>query len=107
MKDLEKELAELRNSIKQLQNGVEQTFEERKLEMSYEREKMRFEAGFNARNIILVCLLILALCSQILFGMFIYKYFEFEAQNTERYIEVQNVSENHSMLYNSVASKDK
>lgn len=105
MKGIDKELEALRDSVAELQNSLKQTFEERRLEMAYEREKMRYECGFNARNIIIIGLLLLALCSPILCGLFIHKYFEFETTNTAHYIEVQNVSDNNAMLYSNIAGE--
>lgn len=102
MNKLKSELDAIKKNVSSFEKVVSQGFDERNLDMEYEMQKMRYEAGFNARNIIFLLLILSTLMSQLLFGWAIYRYFEFENQNTERYIEVQNVSDNNSMVLNSV-----
>ena len=104
---LKGELDAIKKSVSSFEKLVSQGFDERNLDIEYEMQKMKYEAGFNARNIILLLLILSALMSQFLFGWAIYRYFEFEKQNTYQAIEIENLSDNHSTLYNSVANKNK
>ena len=51
MKELKKEVETLKKNLENIESVVSRCFEERKLEMTYEIEKMRYENNFNARNI--------------------------------------------------------
>lgn len=105
--NMNKELEEIRNCVKSLKNDLQSVLNERRMDMAYEKQKMRYEADFNARNIILIIVLMLGLCSQLLFGLFIWRYFDFEKSNVAGHIEVQNASSDQSFLLNSVANGDK
>lgn len=102
MKELKKEVEVLKKNLENIEAAVSRCFEERKLEMTYEIEKMRYENNFNAKNITYIILAILPFFMSIVFGYVIYKYFEFEKQNTQSYIEVENLSDNNSKLYNTI-----
>ena len=104
---LKSELAAIKKSVSSFEEAVSQGFDERNLDMKYEMEKMKYESRFNARNIILLLLISSAIISQLLFGWAIYRYFDFEKQNMYQAIEIENVSDNNSTLYNSVANKSK
>ena len=75
MKELKKEVEVLKKNLENIEAAVSRCFEERKLEMTYEIEKMRYENNFNAKNITYIILAILPFFMSIVFGYVIYKYF--------------------------------
>lgn len=95
---LKSELAAIKKSVSSFEEAVSQGFDERNLDMKYEMEKMKYESRFNARNIILLLLISSAIISQLLFGWAIYRYFDFEKQNTANFLQVESISDNHSIL---------
>ena len=97
---LKSELAAIKKSVSSFEEAVSQGFDERNLDMKYEMEKMKYEARFNARNIILLLLILSAIISQLLFGWAIYRYFDFEKQNTANFLQVESISDNQSILNN-------
>lgn len=99
---LKSELAAIKKSVSSFEEAVSQGFDERNLDMKYEMEKMKYEARFNARNIILLLLILSAIISQLLFGWAIYRYFEFEKQNTANFVQVESISDNQSILNNNI-----
>lgn len=99
---LKGELDAIKKSVSSFEKVVSQGFDERNLDIEYEMQKMKYEAGFNARNIILLLLILSALMSQFLFGWAIYRYFEFEKQNTANFVQVESISDNQSILNNSI-----
>lgn len=107
MQEFKKDLSEIKEDLESLKKAVYKGFEERRLDMTYEIEKMRLEAGFNAKNIILILLLLFPFAMAVVFGFGIYKYFQFETQNTKAYIEVENISDNNSELFNSINNGSK
>ena len=90
----------IKKSVSSFEEAVSQGFDERNLDMKYEMEKMKYEARFNARNIILLLLILSAIISQLLFGWAIYRYFDFEKQNTANFLQVESISDNQSILNN-------
>jgi hypothetical protein len=76
MKEMKADIQMLKNHLKTLENVVTRGFEERKLEMTYEIEKMRAENGFNARNIIYMLLMLFPFLMCLVFAYGIYKYFQ-------------------------------
>ncbi len=107
MQEFKKDLSEIKEDLESLKKAVYKGFEERRLDMTYEIEKMRLEAGFNAKNIIFILLLLFPFAMAAVFGFCIYKYFEFETQNTKSYIEVENISDNNSELFNLINNGSK
>lgn len=105
MSILKEDLDKLYDQLQMLQNRVEKGFEERRLDMSYEKEKMRYEGGFNARNVILIFVLLIGVMSQVLFGLFIVKYFNFEASNIKQVIEVETFSDDESYSNSFVGNR--
>lgn len=99
---LKGELDAIKKSVSYFEKVVSQGFDERNLDIEYEMQKMKYEAGFNARNIILLLLILSALMSQFLFGWAIYRYFEFEKQNTANFVQVESISDNQSILNNNI-----
>ena len=99
---LKGELDAIKKSVSSFEKEVSQGFDERNLDIEYEMQKMKYEAGFNARNIILLLLILSALMSQFLFGWAIYRYFEFEKQNTANFVQVESISDNQSILNNNI-----
>lgn len=99
---LKNELAALKKSVSSFEEAVSQGFDERNLDMNYEMEKMKYESRFNARNIILLLLISSAIISQLLFGWAIYRYFDFEKQNTANFVQVESISDNQSILNNHI-----
>lgn len=99
---LKGELDAIKKSVSSFEKVVSQGFDERNLDIEYEMQKMKYEAGFNARNIILLLLILSALMSQFLFGWAIYRYFEFEKQNTANFVQVESISDNQSILSNNI-----
>lgn len=99
---LKGELDAIKKSVSSFEKVVSQGFDERNLDIEYEMQKMKYEAGFNARNIILLLLILSALMSQFLFGWAIYRYFEFEKQNTANFVQVESISDNQSILNNNI-----
>lgn len=99
---LKGELDAIKKSVSSFEKVVSQGFDERNLDIEYEMQKMKYEAGFNARNIILLFLILSALMSQFLFGWAIYRYFEFEKQNTANFVQVESISDNQSILNNNI-----
>lgn len=99
---LKSELAAIKKSVSSFEEAVSQGFDERNLDMKYEMEKMKYESRFNARNIILLLLISSAIISQLLFGWAIYRYFDFEKQNTANFLQVESISDNHSILNNHI-----
>ena len=49
MKELKKEIEVLKKNLENIEVVVSRCFEERKLDMTYEIEKMRYENNFNAK----------------------------------------------------------
>lgn len=76
MKELKADIQVVKQNLKILENVVSRGFEERKLEMTYEIEKMRAENGFNARNIIYMLLMLFPFLMCLVFAYGIYKYFQ-------------------------------
>lgn len=99
---LKSELSAIKKSVSSFEKVVSQGFDERNLDIEYEMQKMKYEAGFNARNIILLLLILSALMSQFLFGWAIYRYFYFEKQNTANFVQVESISDNQSILNNHI-----
>lgn len=99
---LKSELAAIKKSVSSFEEAVSQGFDERNLDMKYEMEKMKYESRFNARNIILLLLISSAIISQLLFGWAIYRYFDFEKQNTANFVQVESISDNQSILNNNI-----
>ena len=99
---LKSELAAIKKSVSSFEEAVSQGFDERNLDMKYEMEKMKYESRFNARNIILLLLISSAIISQLLFGWAIYRYFDFEKQNTANFLQVESISDNQSILNNHI-----
>lgn len=99
---LKSELAAIKKSVSSFEEAVSQGFDERNLDMKYEMEKMKYESRFNARNIILLLLISSAIISQLLFGWAIYRYFDFEKQNTANFVQVERISDNQSILNNHI-----
>lgn len=106
MKDFKKDLSEIKEDLELLKKAVYKGFEERRLDMTYEIEKTRLEANFNARNIIIILLLLFPFAMCVVFGIGVWKYFEFENQNTQKFIDVKAISDNNSFMSNIIGNKD-
>ena len=107
IEQLKKDLDSIKKNIGVLGDVVSEGIDERNFDMSYEMEKMKYECGFNFKNTIKLLLILAFLFSQCVFGFAIYKYFEFEKQNTQKYMEIVNTSDNNSLLFNSINKSEK
>lgn len=107
IEQLKKDLDSIKKNIGVLGDVVSEGLGERDFDMSYEMEKMKYECGFNFKNTIKILLILSFLFSQCVLVFAIYKYFEFEKQNTQKYMEIVNTSDNNSLLFNSINKSEK
>ena len=106
IEQLKKDLDGIKKNIGVLDSVVNKGIDERAFDMSYEIEKMKYESSFNAKNILLILVICAFILSQFVIAFGIYQYFSFEKQNTQKYMEIVNSSDNNSVLFNSVNNKE-